>query len=582
MFAVSEDGKLKIYDDPVKTWTMLTPKEILPTLEEIETWVDRGFTALGFLTYEASSGFDPSLKTQSPRGALGYWEVHENPTQTPIPPSPENLFLGPLIPTWTQEEYFQAFQQVKDYLLRGDTYQVNLTLPFRTRILGVPTREGLFDLWLKGWGNAPGSQGAFCEYPGGWILSFSPELFFETEKLPRGETTQGPRLWRLRSRPMKGTRPRGQTSQEDATLAQDLLNSPKDRAENLMITDMIRSDMGQIALPGSVQVPRLFDLETYPTVHQMVSEVQAQTQKNFPEIMKNLFPCGSITGAPKVRTMEIISQLENSPRGIYTGTMGQWTAQGARMNVAIRTLEVNPQGEGLYSAGGGVVWDSQKESEWNEIQVKTRVLDPLIFPADLVETLRWAPGEGFFLPELHQARLEASCAALGFPLPPNNLFRSWKPQILGNGEKDTLRIRLVWTKKGEAQWTQAPLVPLAEPLILALAPQSLHTGGPFFLHKTTARGVYEDQKLSRPGAQEVLLYNTQGMITEGTFTNLVYRWEGELWTPPLKDGLLPGTYRAHLLKSGKVQERSLALEELPQVEEFILVNSLRGEMRAVL
>lgn len=551
-----------------------------PALEEAQDWADRGFILLGFLTYEASGSLDSTLTApNSPEGRiLAHWEAHKaGRPYSPPPPLEPRIWISPLKPRWDFPRYAQAFSGVKEALAQGNTYQVNLTMGFDFSLIGEPDLDSLFQLWMRATDSRPGPWQVLCNHPDGWILSLSPELFFQWEAPGFSQPN------RVSCRPMKGTRPRGQDPEEDMQLARQLLESPKDRAENLMITDMIRNDLGKSALPGTVRVPRLFALETYPTVHQMVSDVTSRTRDSVPETLINLFPCASITGAPKVRTMEIIADLEQEPRGIYTGCLGRWDRTGAWFNVAIRTLELDREGRGLYRAGGGVVWDSDSRNEWEEIGVKTRILTPMIFPADLVETLKWSPQEGFFLSQAHLDRLKNSCRILGFPLPPEDLLVNQSHE-LQKRHGEVLRVRLVWTRDGRSLWSLQPLESLPLPLLLGTAPDLTDTSGIFFRHKTTQREVYgaklADARKINPQVGEVLIRNLAGRITEGSFTNLAYAWGGKLWTPPLSDGLLPGLYRQSLLDSGQLEERPLEWDEVPRVEGWWVMNSVRGLMEA--
>jgi para-aminobenzoate synthetase/4-amino-4-deoxychorismate lyase len=344
-----------------------------------------------------------------------------------------------------------------------------------------------------------------------------------------------------------------------------------------MIVDMIRNDFGRIAEVGSVEVPRLFTVERYPTLLQMTSTVSARSTSSLPEVMRAMFPCASITGAPKVRTMEIIKELEPEPRGIYTGSIGYIApGQKASFNVAIRTVVIDrKKGEATYGVGGGIVWDSEAEQEYQECFLKAEVLVRRQPSFELLETLRWTEEEGYFLLDLHLQRLAESAEYFNFPLKPAEIKE--RLEDAASSFDGAARVRLLVDKKGETTLQSYPLEKRVEqePLTVAVAAEPVSPDSAWLFHKTTNRSVYEKARASRPEVDEVILWNEAGEVTEGTIYNVVLDMDGRLQTPPVSCGLLAGTFRQHLLRSGIIEEKRLLLDDLHQCRKVYLINSVR-------
>jgi para-aminobenzoate synthetase/4-amino-4-deoxychorismate lyase len=351
-----------------------------------------------------------------------------------------------------------------------------------------------------------------------------------------------------------------------------------------MIVDMIRNDLGRIARVGSVRVPELFTIEKYPTLWQMTSTVTAQTTAPLTEILKALFPCASITGAPKVSTMQIIAALETTPRRVYTGCIGHIAPnRRASFNVAIRTTWIDrATSMAEYGIGGGIVWDSTSADEYAEALLKARVLTEAPPAFSLLETMRWTPAEGFFLREKHIHRLLDSADYFDFPIPSKAALEAFLDEIASRFTSPQ-RVRLMLTKDGELRYEAQALQPNAPqpPLKAALARQPIHSANPFLFHKTTHRDVYETARRDFPGFDDVLLYNERGELTEFTLGNLLVRIDGRLYTPPLACGLLPGTLRAYLLETGQAEERIIRCEELSACTEIFRINSVRGMQKVI-
>jgi len=617
------------FSRPAAVLRAARPEEVPGLLGEVEAAARGGLWAVGLVAYEAAGAFDPAQVTRSPAPSVpaAWFALFEEPEAAapPIvsPGAPRGSSGGPatLAASVSDEEYLRGVDAIREAIARGDTYQANWTYRLWGSLgagaEGTPLDS--LELFARLCARQDAPYAAFLDLGGGGaVCSVSPELFFRR----RGR--------RLLCRPMKGTAPRGRSAEEDRRLAGALRRSAKERAENLMIVDMVRNDLGRIARPGSVRVSRLFELERYATVHQMTSTVEAESDASLTEVFGALFPCASVTGAPRVRTMEILAGLESTPRGVYTGAIGYVAPGGAaRFSVAIRTAWVGATGPGdrsgarlEYGTGGGIVWDSDPARELAETRIKARVLiealaEPLIerpgrtapaTPAavsrvpgaearprpvfELLETLLWRPGTGFVLLERHLARLAASADHFGFPV---SLERVRGRLVELGAELEAtarhLRVRLLVGPAGEVSLEALPLEPTHRPWTVALAAEPIDRKDPFLRHKTTRREVYE-RPLERararapredpeaPPPDDVLLWNREGELTESTVANLVVRLDGRLLTPPATSGLLPGTLRAELLARGRIEERIVRVEDLGRAEAVYLINSLRGWLPA--
>jgi para-aminobenzoate synthetase/4-amino-4-deoxychorismate lyase len=473
--------------------------------------------------------------------------------------------------------YAAAFAALGEAIRAGDIYQANLTYPLAGAFRGDPV--GLYAALRDA---SAASYGGLVYDGAHWLLSFSPELFVALNGAE------------AKVKPMKGTRPRSPDPEADAAMAAELATSVKDRAENLMIVDLMRNDLSRVAEPGSVIVDAPFAVESYPTVHQMVSTVRARLSpgKGAMDLVRALFPCGSITGAPKIRAMELLAEVERDARGAYCGAIGRIDADGhAAFNVAIRTLRLTPiengQGSAVLGIGSAIVADSDALAERRECEVKAgflrRAAPGLAAPqCDLIETMRFEPESGIALLELHLARMKASAAALGFAFDRHALRN--QIQALCFELDAPAKVRLVVSRSGASALETAPLpAVLPEPVKVVALPHPLDPSDWRLMHKTSDRGFYEDalEAARSFGAAEAVLVRADGFVTEGSWTSLfVDGPDGVLLTPPLGLGLLPGVLREQLLAEGKAREAALTLDDL--ANGFWLGNALRGLMRAVL
>jgi len=477
--------------------------------------------------------------------------------------------VGPWEALVSAETYRRQVRRIRDLIVAGDTYQINYTFPLQADFRGD----------TLGWFRqlCASQQADYCAFiqAGRFhLLSASPELFFKKDAS------------NLTTRPMKGTIRRGRWPEEDRHAAQSLATSAKERAENVMIVDVLRNDLSRVSRVGSVNVARLWELERYPTVWQMTSTVVAQSKASIPEILAALFPSGSVTGAPKIRATEIIRALEPYPRDIYCGTIGWWAPDGqAEFNVAIRTVTVDTKtGTARYHVGGGITHGSSPENEYAECLAKAEVLTRPLPAFDLLESLRW--DGGYFLLSEHLDRLAESAAYFDFsfsrqavetalnqyPLP-----APAKSDPAGPEQAPILKIRLLLHRDGSCRVEGEPLKPLA-PLRIGLASTPVDEDQVWLYHKTTCRDIYRQALLSRPDCEDVILWNRRGELTESTIANVVLELDGRLLTPPVACGLLAGTFRRHLLETGAIQERVLCREDLRRAHAIHLINSVRRWM----
>ncbi len=564
-----------------------TPSSLASAFEQMSLQKAQGKHLAGYLSYELGYLLEEKLTPLLPmekdrKVPLLWFGVFENAIT--LSPAETHKFLAQqrsgeyqlknLTPSMDETSYCEAIDKVKNYIAAGDTYQVNYTFKHNFKISGDPI--ALFQELRQ---RQSVANGAYINTGNQVVLSLSPEVFLSTE----GDNA--------RTRPMKGTAQRGKTQQEDNAHKTWLTQDEKSRAENLMIVDLLRNDMGRVCEVGTIKVTELFTVETYRSLHQMTSNIVGKLLDQITpvDLIKRLFPCGSITGAPKVRTMEIISELEQEPRGIYTGSIGHIAPNGdTQFNVAIRTLVVDNDGSGEMGIGSGIVFDSSPESEYQECLLKGQFLSgnlagyakPLF---DLIETLRWQEDKGFYLLEEHLERLENSAGFFGYPFDRVTIEDELNSlQLTG-----VQRIRLLLLKDGSITITTTP-IQLQNPskaINYVLSEKVVDSSDIFFYHKTTRREFYEDELAAqnkRTNCDEVLFTNEHGEITEGARTNFFMEVDGKLFTPPISSGVLNGTLRTRLLKEGykDLTEKILTSEDLETADAVYFGNSVRDLMPA--
>ena len=580
-----------LYEAPEALFVAHRADEVESVLAAAEAARAAGGGALaGYIAYEAGLALEAKLapiaaKRAGAAGPLVWLGLFAAPTRIAAADVPAWLAaraagpgtIGPMEPQLSPGGYAAAFAALGEAIRAGDIYQANLTYPLAGPFRGDPV--GLYAALRDA---SAASYGGLVFDGSHWLLSFSPELFVALNGAE------------AKVKPMKGTRPRSPDPEADAAMAQELATSVKDRAENLMIVDLMRNDLSRVAEAGSVVVDAPFAVESYPTVHQMVSTVRARLSpgKGAMDLVRALFPCGSITGAPKIRAMELLAEVERDARGAYCGAIGRIDGDGnAAFNVAIRTLRLTPiengHGSAVLGIGSAIVADSEALAERRECEVKAgflrRAAPGLTAPqCDLIETMRFEPESGIALLEGHLARMKASAAALGFAFDRHALRN--QIQALCFELDAPAKVRLLVSRSGASALETAPLPPaLPEPVKVVALPHPLDPSDWRLMHKTSDRGFYEDalEAAREHGAAEAVLVRADGFITEGSWTSVFADGpDGVLLTPPLTHGLLPGVLREQLLAEGRAREAALTLDDL--AEGFWLGNALRGLMRGVL
>jgi para-aminobenzoate synthetase/4-amino-4-deoxychorismate lyase len=611
----------QLFTAPERVCVARSSEEIPSLFVEIESAVVAGHCAAGFFTYECASCFEPKAGTRAAPDrrplawfgvyersyvfdhATGKFEGREPPelqrfrdqilsveasNRTPEPEIAAEFALS-------QAEYSERIARIHEWIRAGDVYQLNFTAPFSVAAPGSAAA-----LYARLRARQPVDYGAFLHSDSGHrILSFSPELFFRIDH--DGATR------RIVTRPMKGTARRGRTTLEDREIADWLAHDPKNRSENVMIVDLVRNDLGRVAQTGSVKVQELFAVERYPTLWQMTSTVSAdlRPEVGFHDVFRALFPCGSVTGAPKVRATQLIAELEDAPRGVYTGAIGFFSPRQTVFNVAIRTLELDGE-RGIMGAGSGVVIDSDAAQEFRECLLKAEFLTglgasttspisentPIVSQPDklfLIETLLW--DGGYPLLELHLDRLEDSAAYFDFACDRAAVRASLEDHarpFAGAAPSSKRRVRLLLDSEGNAQIGSEELPPLLDPNRtgrVCLSDVRTDPEDRMLFHKTTNREIYNRafEQAVRDGFDDVLFLNLKDEVTEGAISNVFVVKDGRWFTPPIECGLLAGVYRRHLLETRpEIEERVLFLEDLRTADSIYICNAVRGLRRVTL
>ncbi len=575
------DGVSLLFRRPLRVIRCDRPEELSRRFDQLESALDEGLQLAGFFSYEVGYLLEERLRGLLPADRpwplfwFGVFPRAEALRRTEVDRLWRRLTrgrtgkLGPLSPTLTAECYGRGVERIHEALAAGDVYQVNYTFQLTGRAEGDPR---VIHARLRK--SQPVSHGAFIAAPDFLISSHSPELFLRK----RGAE--------LVAKPMKGTMPRGRTLEEDDEFRARLGRDAKSQAENLMIVDLLRNDLSRIARTGSVRVERLFEVETYPGVLQMTSTIRAVVDVDIQlrPLLEAVFPCGSVTGAPKIRAMEMIRGIEDGPRGVYCGAIGAITpARDLTFNVPIRTLTMTPVGTVAFGTGSGVVADSDAEGEYAEALLKADFLRGDTLLPDLIETLRWEDAPGFWLLEKHLERLRRSALYFNYPCDPEEVAFRLGAYAERLDPRCPWRVRLLLDSTGRLSLSSRPLSvrsPGGAPAPVAFASQPTASGDRFLYHKTTRRRLYDltlRRALAR-GHWDVLFLNERGEVTEGARSSVFVEKKGELVTPPLASGLLPGTFRAHLLTSGdrRVREQVLYPRDLRRARRLYLGNSLHG------
>jgi para-aminobenzoate synthetase/4-amino-4-deoxychorismate lyase len=549
------------FSSPVHIFSTFDHAEIPTLMEEIELRVQcEGLYAVGFLSYEAGAAFDAVIPVViDPDIPLMWFGLYPDVRSIELTKEPKCTTLKNWQPSIDKIEYTNRLKQIKEFIASGNSYQVNFTYRLITEFNLDPWQYSQAILVDQ---DPP--YGAYLETKEWAICSASPELFF---KVGNGV---------IESHPMKGTMPRGLTFQDDQKRAQDLHLSKKDRAENSIIVDIVRNDLARIAPRGAVCVPELFRVERYRDVWQMLSIIRAQTSASLKSIFKALFPAASITGGPKLRTIQIIAELESTPRKIYTGAIGIIRPdRSMQFNVAIRTLLIDKvMKTAEYGTGGGITWDSVEKSEWQESLNKARVIFEHSPDFQLLETILWTPNNSYDLIDRHLQRLSNSAKYFNFRIDLKNIRKHLLKKQTQFPSRSQ-RVRLLVNRNGTFSIENQIFKSLnSRPVRVRLAATPVDSGNRFLYHKTSHRQVYSKARADQPDCDDVLLYNEKGEVTEATISNFAYEMDGILYTPPQSCGLLDGCYRAELIAHGQLQERPINIAELSKLSQTFLMNSV--------
>jgi para-aminobenzoate synthetase/4-amino-4-deoxychorismate lyase len=571
-----ENGSSFLFADFEKILTFNPGDNLNSFFKRLAGYSKKGYWLAGYFTYEFGyflEGAHRFLRTES-KAPLAWIGVCQKPLRingkkkslaegTASFPSELSYRVRNIRPAVSRRVYAEKIRQIKHYLKQGFTYQVNFTFKEKFDFEG-----SILGLYLNLRRLQPTSYTALINQGRERILSLSPELFFRINEN------------KIIARPMKGTIKRGRDRKEDSQNRSSLKKSKKVRAENLMITDLLRNDLGRIS--QSVRTPRLFDIEKHKTLYQMTSTIEGELNKNtgLREIFSSLFPCGSVTGAPKIKTMELIKKLEKEPRRVYTGAIGYVSPEGEScFNVAIRTIYLAGN-KGEIGVGGGIVYDSQAKEEYEEARLKAKFFRDSSSRIGLIESILWDENKGYFLLDLHLRRLENSAKYFSIPYNGKEIKRKLREVICG--EKNNSKVRLVLKATGELTISKEATRPVRTPVKIRISKRRINSRDLLLYHKTTRRAFYDRQRSEglRKGYFETLFLNERGELTEGTITNLFILKNRKLYTPALQGGLLPGVLREDLLRRGRVEEKPLCLKDLRGADKIYIGNSTRGLLAA--
>lgn len=579
--STSLEAVSELFEHPVEIIRADAPEEVDAALAALISGISRGLYAAGFFSYELGYLLEPRLASLLPeqrKMPLLWFGLYTTPREMTGAEVQEWLneeaigtpTLGELAHSWDSASYLKRFEEVQNNIRSGDIYQLNLTFKAKFNLQGSPL--ALYrDLRLK----QRVAYAGLVDTGDVTILSASPELFIKQE----GRV--------IETRPMKGTAPRAGTLDADAEVRTVLSKDVKNRAENLMIVDLMRNDLGRIADLGSVSVTDLFTVETFKTLHQMTSGVRAELKPGIGiiDILKAIFPPGSITGAPKIRAMELIRELETESRGVYCGAIGRFSPDGTTLlNVAIRTTVIDRKGAGEMGIGSGIVADSDGVKEYAECLLKMKFLTDPVRRFELIETMLYEPGKGIWLRGYHLARLAASAAYFGFVFDARKVRDAIDIATKPHAD-ERLRVRLLLDEDGIVTITMAPQPQTAADAVMryVVSDSRLNSSDLFLYHKTTRRELYDREwkhYADTLGADEVIYLNESGELAEGSRTSIFIERDGKLLTPRLAAGVLPGTLRAALIDEGRAIEARLTIQDLNGATEIYLGNSVRGLVRA--
>lgn len=563
------------------SYLFLKPKEIVTIkslrnldekLNRIDDLITDGFVGYSLMNYEAGYLFEKTLNKLLPKNeSLIQFFFYDKKNVKLINSSEINFVesekckIKNLKLNTSKSEFKKSIKKIKSYIEEGDTYQVNYTIKGKFDFEG--SYPGLFSNLVF---NQSAQYIAVINNNGKIIISLSPEMFFEI----KGR--------KIRSNPMKGTASRGSDHSDDEFKKYELERSEKNRAENVMIVDLIRNDLGRISEYGSVKVKNIFNVEKYESVYQMVSTVESKLKKyvKLSDVLKNIYPCGSITGAPKIRTMEIINELEKENRGIYTGSIGLIRKNKITFNVPIRTLTIDKKSaKGEIGLGSGIVWDSIAEDEYEETKLKGKFLTEPIKPFEIFETMKIENGRIFLLDEhIERMKQTAGCFLFCFE---EKKIKSYLKNLISKTNSDGYRFKLLLNKYGGLYHNITKLIQLPEEIKVIISKNKINSDNRFQYYKTTNRQSYDSEykRVTGQGFFDAIYFNEKGELAEGSISNIFIYKNEVISTPPLSAGILSGVYRKYLLKNNTgIKERRLYLKDLLEADKIVLTNALRGEI----
>ncbi|MCF7916510.1 MAG: aminodeoxychorismate synthase component I [Candidatus Omnitrophica bacterium] len=561
-----ENKKSFLFSDVVEVLTFRSKDSVDSFFKKIDNRLKKGFWLAGYFCYEFGYWLEDSLKSlQDKKDKPLVWLLVTKPPQeikiqNDQDQYREDFLIKNVKPNISKQEYKNKIKKIKYFLKEGFSYQTNFTFKINFDFKGNP-----LSLYNHLRISQPTSYAALVKPDDtNTFLSFSPELFLKINKN------------KIITKPMKGTLSRDKSTSKDKNKVRQFAKSKKIKAENLMITDLLRNDLGRIS--QKVKVPELFSIEKYRTLYQMTSTIEAKLkkEKNIKDIFSSLFPCGSVTGAPKIKTMQIIKNLEKEPRGIYTGAIGYISPKkNACFNVAIRTLEIKKE-KGQLGIGGGILYDSKKEAEYREAFLKAEFFTKLQKTPQLIETILWSKDHRFWLLSLHLKRLKKSCQFFSFPFNQRKIKKKLKEKVAKR--KRDAKLRLLVDSSGQIRVFAKRIKKIASPVKAKINKKKIDSSNIYLYHKTTKRNFYnqEKKKAEGEGFFDTIFFNQKNELTEGAITNVFVEKKGKLYTPPLSAGLLPGVFRQYLLKRKKVIEKTLYLKDLKKANKIYLGNSIRG------
>ena len=570
--ATEEDHSSFIFSN-FKDILIFKPKDNLDLFfKSLEDYSRKGYWLVGYFSYEFGyflEGAHRSLRGES-KTPLAWIGVCKKPKEirsrkkisqrcSNFPLDKPSYEIGKIRANISQREYAKKIKKIKYYLEQGLSYQVNFTFKEKFDFAG-----DVVSLYSDLRNSQPTPYSALINTSEEKILSLSPELFYRIDKN------------KIIARPMKGTIKRGQTQEEDARSKTDLKRSKKVRAENLMIVDLLRNDLGRIS--RLVRVPKLFNIEKHPTLYQMTSTIEGKLRENLrlKEVFSSLFPCGSVTGAPKIKTIELIKGLEKEPRGIYTGAIGYISPRGKScFNVSIRTVQIK-KNKGELGIGGGIVYDSKAKAEYEEALLKAKFFKQGLEKIGLIESILWDKNKGYFLLDLHLERLKKSAKHFSYSYKEKEVKKRLKKAV--SNAKRNLKIKLILDSEGKITVKKEPIKKIKVPIKIIISERRVNSKDKFLYYKTTKRAFYDQERKKglAKGCFETVFLNKRGELTEGTITNIFVLKNKKLSTPPIKSGLLPGVLREHLLREGGVKKKILYLKDLKEADKVYVGNSVRG------